>query len=146
LEEVTTTAEIIDENEYARLLSQALPHVIHTEAENDRCTAVLEALTFKNTKTDEEQRLSELLTLLIENFEERVYALPLSTPVDIIRHLMEANGLRQADMVEVFGTPSVVSEILNGKRSLSKTHIAKLAQRFHVSPELFFPPLVPAAH
>jgi HTH-type transcriptional regulator/antitoxin HigA len=138
---MTTVAEILDENEYSGLLSQTLPHVIHTEAENERCTAALEALTFKSIKTDEEQRLIELLTLLIEDFEERLYALPPSTPIDIVRHLMDANGLRQADMVDVFGTPSVASEVLNGKRALSKKHIAKLAQRFHVSPELFFTPL-----
>lgn len=137
---MTATAEIVNENEYARLLSQTLPHVIHTEAENERCTAALEALTFKNTKTDEEQRLIELLTLLIEDFEERLYALPPSSPLEIIRHLMDANGLRQSDMVDVFGSPSVVSEVLNGKRSLSKTHITKLAQRFHISPEVFFTP------
>jgi HTH-type transcriptional regulator/antitoxin HigA len=137
---MTTVAEIVDEKEYAGLLSQALPHVIHTEAENERCTAVLEALLVKSTKTKEEQRLVELLTLLIENFEERVYALAQSTPLDVVRHLMDANGLRQVDMMDVFGSPSVASEVLNGKRNLSKTHITKLAARFHVSPEVFISP------
>lgn len=136
---MTSAAEIVNEQEYADLLSRALPHVIHTEAENERCTAVLEALLAKSAKTEEEQRLVELLTLLIENFEERRYAFPPSTPADIVRHLMDANGLRQVDMMEIFGSPSVVSEVLSGKRDLSKAHIVLLAERFHVSPELFFP-------
>jgi HTH-type transcriptional regulator/antitoxin HigA len=38
----------------------------------------------------------------------------------------------------VFGTPSIVSEVLNGKRKLNKDHIKRLSRRFHISPELFF--------
>jgi Predicted transcription regulator containing HTH domain len=52
---------------------------------------------------------------------------------------MAANGLKQSDMVDIFGTRSVASEVLSGKRDLSKTHIQKLSQRFNVSPEVFFP-------
>ena len=51
---------------------------------------------------------------------------------------MDANGLRQADLVDVFGSPSVVSEVLRGKRDLAKSHIERLSRRFHVSPGLFF--------
>ena len=133
------TAEIADHDEYAHLLVDALPHVIHTETENARCTAVLEGILRKKNRTAEERRLAELLTLLIEDFEEQQYALPRRAgPVDLLKHLMESNGLRQVDLLEVFGTASVVSEVLNGKRQLSKAHIAKLSQRFHVSPALFF--------
>ena len=131
-------AEITDAGEYAELLRSALPHVIHTEAENRRCTAVLEGLLRKKKRSPEEKRLAELLTLLIEAFEEKRYNLPRAAPVDILRHLMDVNGLRQADLLDVFGTASVVSEVLKGKRELSKAHIAKLSGRFHVSPALFF--------
>jgi HTH-type transcriptional regulator/antitoxin HigA len=51
---------------------------------------------------------------------------------------MNANGLRQVDLLDVFGTPSIVSEVLSGKRELSKAHIARLSERFHLSPALFF--------
>ena len=83
--------------------------------------------------------MSELLTLLIEDFESKNYQLNAVSPVEIIRELMSANSLKQSDLVDVFGTKSVVSEVLSGKRDLSKAHIQKLCQRFHVSPELFFP-------
>ena len=69
-------AEITDREEYAHLLGDTLPHVIHTEAENVRSTAVLEGLLRKKGRTAEEKRLAELLTLLIEEYEERRYALP----------------------------------------------------------------------
>jgi HTH-type transcriptional regulator/antitoxin HigA len=139
LEKMSVTAEIIDEKEYAGLLSQTLPHVIHTEEENERCVAALEALLDKGNKTTDEVRLAELLTLLIEDFEERSYSLPPASPVEVIRHLMDVNDLRQMDLLDVFGTASVVSEVLSGKRDLAKTHIEKLSARFHVSPEVFFP-------
>jgi HTH-type transcriptional regulator/antitoxin HigA len=133
-----TPAEIIDSTEYAHLLAEALPHVIHTEAENERCTAVLETLLRKDDLTAEEDRLRELLTMLIEEFEQREYALPAAAPVEILRYLMDSNGLRQIDLLDVFGSASVASEVLSGKRELSKAHIARLSARFHVSAALFF--------
>jgi HTH-type transcriptional regulator/antitoxin HigA len=136
---MTSAAEIINVEEYAHLLENALPHVIHTEAENERCTHLLETLLRNKKRSPEEQRLTELLRLLIEDFEEREYPMPRKAgPIDIVRHLMDANGLRQTDLLDVFGTASVISEVLKGKRELSKTHIVKLSQRFHVPPGLFF--------
>lgn len=129
----------IDRHEYAHLLSEALPHVIHNEPENERCTAVLDTLLRKKRRTAEEKRLGELLTLLIEEYEEKRFAVRHPAgPIDILRHLMDANGLRQVDLLDVFGTASVASEVLSGKRELSKAHISKLSQRFRVSPALFF--------
>lgn len=113
--------------------------MIHTEAENDRCTAVLESLLRTKSRTVEENRLVELLTLLIENFEEREYAMPKQADgAAILRHLMDANKLRQTDLLDVFGSASVISEVLKGKRELSKAHIVGLSDRFHVSPAVFF--------
>jgi HTH-type transcriptional regulator / antitoxin HigA len=136
---MSLTAEITDPREYVHLLSEALPHVIHSDAENERSSAVLETLLRKKKRTAEEKRLAELLTLLIEEYEEKPFALRhRAEPVDILRDLMDANGLRQVDLLDVFGTASVASEVLSGKRDLSKAHISKLSQRFHVSPALFF--------
>lgn len=136
---MSAVAEIVDEREYRGLLATTLPHVIHTEEENERCTGILETLLRKKPRTAEESRLAELLTLLIEDFEEKSYAIAEgATPVDILRHLMDANGLRQVDLLDVFGTASVVSEVLSGKRELAKSHIDKLSKRFNVPPGLFF--------
>lgn len=51
---------------------------------------------------------------------------------------MEANDLRQKDLASIFGSESVVSEVLHGKRGLNKSHIEKLSKRFGVSPAAFF--------
>ena len=125
--------------EYATLLAKTLPAVIRSEKENQHYTALLEQLDRKGPKlTSAEQRLAELLTLLIEDFEERHYALKPATPVAVLEELMAANQLKQKDLLDIFGTPSIVSEVLSGKRKLTTEHIRKLARRFHVSPELFF--------
>ncbi|MGA7559866.1 MAG: hypothetical protein WCF61_15015 [Terriglobales bacterium] len=125
-------------SEYAALLSSTLPAVIRSEAENERYTALLEELDRKGSRmTAAERRMAELLTLLIEDFEEKHYALKTSSPVDVLNELVRANNLKQKDLLDVFGTPSIVSEILHGKRQLTTEHIRRLSRRFHVSPEVF---------
>jgi HTH-type transcriptional regulator / antitoxin HigA len=125
--------------EYATLLAKTLPAVIRSEKENEHYTALLEDLDDKGSKsTPAEQRLAELLTLLIEDFEERHYALKPASPIAALEELMAANELKQKDLLDIFGTPSIVSEVLSGKRKLTTEHIRKLARRFHVSPDIFF--------
>jgi HTH-type transcriptional regulator / antitoxin HigA len=125
--------------QYASLLRKVSPQVISNELENEAFTKELYDLDRRSRKlTLAEKKLAELLTLLIEDFEERHYDLPRANPLGALRSLMEQHGLKQRDLVDVFGTPSIVSEILNGKRELNKDHIRRLSARFHVSPELFF--------
>jgi HTH-type transcriptional regulator/antitoxin HigA len=135
----TGTAQV----EYASLLRRTAPAVIHSERENERCISLLEALDRKSDRKSEkltaaERRLAELLTVLIEDFEEKAYALKPARPIEVLRELMQANNLKQKDLLEVFGTPSIVSEVLREKRGLTVEHIRKLSRRFHVSPEVFF--------
>ena len=125
--------------EYRSLLTRVLPKVIHTERENEAYTEILYALDRRSKHlTSAEKELAELLTLLIEDFEERHYRLPRAKPLDVLRFLMDQHGLKQKDLVDVFGAPSIVSEVLSGKREMNKDHIKRLSARFHVSPELFF--------
>jgi HTH-type transcriptional regulator/antitoxin HigA len=125
--------------QYASLLTSSLPAVIRSEAENERHLAMLEELDRKGkTITAAERRLADLLTLLIEDFEEKHYALKHARPLEVLRELMMANNLKQKDLLDVFGSPSIISEILQGKRQLTVEHIRALSRRFRVSPEVFF--------
>ena len=133
------TALAIKTPEYARLLAQILPSVIHSEAENEHFIEILEKLEHRSRKWNPaEAKLAELLTLLIENFEDNNYKLKAATPIEVLRELMEANNLKQKDLADVFGTKSTVSAVLNGKRDMTREHIKRLSQRFRVSPEVFF--------
>lgn len=126
-------------SEYASLLTSALPAVIRSEAENERLIAMLEELDRKGSRLSAaERRMAELLTLLIEDFEERHYALRAASPIEVLNELMRANNLKQKDLVDVFGTPSIASEVRSGKRKLNAEHIRRLSRRFKVSPEVFF--------
>jgi HTH-type transcriptional regulator/antitoxin HigA len=125
-------------SEYASLLTTTLPGVIRSEAENERHIAMLEELDRKGRMSASERRMAELLTLLIEDFEERHYALKAASPIEVLSELMLANNLRQKDLLDVFGTPSIASEVLSGKRKLNAEHIRRLSRRFKVSPEVFF--------
>jgi HTH-type transcriptional regulator/antitoxin HigA len=127
----------IGKQEYRDLISRTLPHVIQTEAENEHYIRVLEYLDALPHATAAQRALADLLTVLIEDFEERHYALTPATPLEHLTELMAANDLKQKDLLDIFGTPSIASEILHGKRQLTTAHIRGLSERFHVSPELF---------
>src|SRR5579862_9045820 len=120
--------------DYGMLLEETKPEVVHGEQENQRQIEMLEKLTAKQEATEAERKLIELLTVLIEDFETKNYPVVEVGPLDIIRHLMEEHQLRQKDLVDVFGTESIVSDVLNGKRDLNKDHIKRLSERFKVSP------------
>jgi HTH-type transcriptional regulator/antitoxin HigA len=125
--------------EYSALLKKFPPKVIRTEEENETYSKILYQLDQRSKSlTRAEKELAELLTLLIEDFEEKHYRLPRAKPVEVLHFLMNQNGLKQKDLVGVFGTPSIVSEVLGGKRDLNKDQIKRLSERFHVSPEVFF--------
>jgi HTH-type transcriptional regulator/antitoxin HigA len=124
--------------DYGALLKEIQPEVIHTEQQNAVFIAKLEKLTSMKRVTPAQEKLIELLTVLVEKYESKHYPVPDAGPLDIIRHLMEQHGLRQKDLIDAFGTESIVSDVLNGKRELSKDHIMRLSARFHVSPAVFF--------
>jgi HTH-type transcriptional regulator/antitoxin HigA len=125
--------------EYLALLKKFSPRMIRTEKENEAYTEILYELDQRSNKlTAAEKELARLLTLLIEDFEDRHYQLPRAKPLEVLQFLMDQHGLLQKDLADIFGTPSIVSEVLSGKRDLNKDHIQRLSRRFHVSPELFF--------
>lgn len=124
--------------DYGALLSETKPEVVSSEQQNQVYIERLEKLTSQETVSPAEEKLIALLTVLVEEYENKHYPVPEAGPLDIIRHLMDAHNLRQKDLVDVFGTESIVSDVLNGKRDLAKDHIRRLSTRFHVSPSVFF--------
>ena len=85
----------------------------------------------------EEDTLFDLMVFLVEDFESRAYPIPDAPPQDILRFLMEQRDMKQADLVPILGSKGHVSDIVNGKRGISKEHAKALAAFFHVSPEVF---------
>jgi len=128
----------INKARYGDLLQETLPRPIRTEAENERYLRVVEHLMSLGKRITREQReLLDLLVLLIERFEAERYALSPASPVEALRELMQQRGMKLADLAALIGSKGVASEILNGKRALSKANIKRLAGYFGVSPEVF---------
>lgn len=123
---------------YGKLLTQYLPKVITNEVENERALNIAETLSNKSDLTPEEEQLLDLLVTLIENFESKEYSFDNnSTPLSRLIFLAEANNLRQVDLLDIFGSKGITSEVFNGKRQISKTHAVKLGERFNVDAALF---------
>ncbi len=128
----------IDPNAYGELLKKYLPQRITNEVENERVLNIAETLSNKHDLTPEEEQLLDLLVTLSEKFETETYSFgKSSTPLSRLHFLMEANNLRQADLLDIFGSKGIASEVFNGKRQISKTHAIKLGRKFNVAPVLF---------
>lgn len=126
-----------DKIAYSNLLSQYSPQVIETEEEYNRTLAIAEKLTFAKNRTPEEKALHKLIVTLIETYETENYPMEESAPYEILQHLMESSYTRQADLVGVIGSSGVVSEVVNGKRSISKAQAKALGEYFKISSSLF---------
>lgn len=127
----------INPESYAQLLAFYQPKVIETEAENDLAIVKAQELEHKANRSKEEEAILELLVTLIEKFEEENYPIPEGTPHSMLLHLMESNNIKQENIVGVIGSRGVVSEVVNGKRSISKTQAKALAEFFSVDAGLF---------
>jgi HTH-type transcriptional regulator/antitoxin HigA len=129
---------VLNPTRYAKLLSKALPKVIGSEEEFGRIAAELEGLDFAGRPLSAEERaLADLLAKLIQDYDDRRHPLPALPAHRMLRYLMEQRNLRQRDLVAVLGPSSVVSDVVNGKRSISKTQAKKLAAFFRAPVEVF---------
>jgi HTH-type transcriptional regulator/antitoxin HigA len=114
------------------------PTPITSERQYEEYLSVLDKLASEEHPTGVEEEYAKVLMTLIEAYEEERHSIADASPVEVLRTLMEANNLRQKDLAPIFGSESIVSEVLHNKRGLNKTHIEKLSKRFRVSPAVFF--------
>ena len=126
-----------DRNVYRNLLTEVIPVAIETEEEYERVLKIAEELTFKKNRTTEEKALHKLLVILVEAYETENYPIEESAPHEILQHIMESSGTRQIDLVGIIGSSGVVSEVVNGKRAISKAQAKALSDYFKVSSSLF---------
>ena len=127
-----------DQRKYSQLLALAAPVVIYGDAEYERTMAESEKLLRKrNNLSPEEMLLLDLLSTLVGRYEDETEDFPASPPHRALQFLLEQNDLRQADLVHIFGSRGRVSEVVNGKRTISKAQAKALGDFFKVAPDLF---------
>ncbi len=135
---MSTVVSAINQQKYGKLLARVRPTVIRTEDQNDRMLALVEQFMAKGDRlTPEEGELLRLLGKLIADFEAEFYHLGDAEPHEVLQELMDARGLKQTDLAQLFGSKGRASEVINGKRAISKAQAKALAEVFHVSAELF---------
>src|SRR5262245_39427422 len=123
---------------YAGLLAETLPTIIETESQNRRMLKVIKRLMDKGDEmTPEDVELAKLVGHLIQEFEQRFYKPETATPREVLIELMASNDLKQVDIVHIFGSKGITSEVINGKREISKANAKALGKFFNVPADVF---------
>ncbi len=112
-----------------------IPKIVKTAEQYEKVLARIDDLMEAKLGTSEGDEL-ELLTTLVELYEEQAFPIEMPTPIEAIKFRMEQAGLKQQDLVPFFGSSSKVSEVLSGKRTLSLSMIRALHQGMGISAEV----------
>jgi len=121
----------------AEMIAHGAPRVIHNDAELEAYTDALFELTALENPSSSQVQAIELLTLLVERYEQEHYPVPAADPISVVRFLMEHQGLAQRDLIPEFGSESAVSMFLSGRRTLTLAQVRKLSERFKLSADIF---------
>jgi HTH-type transcriptional regulator/antitoxin HigA len=131
--------------EYRSLVSEFPPRPISDEAQLARTEDRIADLLALPRRTRAQDDYLDLLTYLVRVWEDEHVEIPPLSGVELVRALCDERSIPHRALVPIFGTPSIVSEVLSGKRELQRKHIEGLAAFFHVSPAAFFPTAVVAS-
>jgi HTH-type transcriptional regulator / antitoxin HigA len=127
-------------NGYLKLVRLFPLRPIRTEAELDRATAVVNSLLDRNQLSAAEQDYLDVLGDLVERYENIHHAIGDVSDADALEHLLEAKDATQVAVARATGiAESRLSEVLRGKRQLTRAQITKLAAYFHIGPAVFLP-------
>ena len=120
------------------LIKDEAPKTISSREQHEIYLERLVELQRKAHRSREETETAKLLVVLIADWESKNVQIDKPSGIEVLRELMEVNGLRQKDLAEDLGGESIVSLVLQGKRLLNRQQMERLGERFHVSPGTFF--------
>ncbi len=109
--------------------------LITTEKEYDKALDRLNEIFDASPKSKEGQE-ADVLALLIEEYEEKNYAIDSPDPITAIRIRMQEMEIKQKDLVGVIGSKGIVSEVLNRKRKLTVTMIRNLSEKLKIASQI----------
>lgn len=121
----------------AEMIAHGAPRVIHNDAELEVYTDALFQLTALEAPSPSEAEAIELLTLLVERYEQAHYPIPAADPISVMRFLIEQQRLTQRDLIPQFGSESAVSMFLAGQRKLTLEQVRRLSARFKLPADVF---------
>ena len=127
------------------MIERGAPRLIRSDKELERYTDALFELTALAKPSVAEIEAINLLSLLIDKYESERFAIAAASPIEVLKFLMEQNGLQQRDLMGELGSESNVSLILSGKRNLTLPHLRRLSTRFGVPASVFLESVAEAA-
>jgi HTH-type transcriptional regulator/antitoxin HigA len=123
---------------YFALIQRFPLRPIRTEAELDQATDMIHALLDRGRLDAGEQDYLDVLSDLVESFEEEHHPIPAPSDAAMLAYLLELKNVRQSELGTKTGIAhSTISEVLAGKRQLTRGHIEKLAAFFDIEPGVF---------
>lgn len=126
-------------DKYIQLLLQFPPRTIKDDRELEATQVIIDRLLDRNELSPEESDYLNVLGALVFEYEQAQTPIPDIYGVELLKVLINERQLRQKDLIPIFKTESIVSDILNEKRQLTVRHIQELAEFFNLSPAVFFP-------
>lgn len=132
-------ADRVKPAKYGQLLAAALPVTIRSEAEYGRALEAVNSLMSKaeSKLTREEDALLDLLTTLIERYEDEHHPIPDLPGNEVLAFLLQERGLKQSDLLPIFKSRGVISELVSGRRTIGLSIAKKLGKFFDINPEVF---------
>lgn len=124
---------------YSELLQVFPPRPIKSQSEMWATQQVIDSLIDRAPLTPDEEDYLNVLGTLVYEYEQTQEPIPDIYGIELLKVLIEERDLRQKDLVPIFKTESIVSDILKNRRQLTTRHIQELAEFFHISPAAFFP-------
>ncbi len=123
---------------YLELIRQFPLRPLRTDADLDAAVAVVDALIDQDDLSAPEQDYLDVLSDLVEAYEEAAVPIKPVGDAEMLRFMIEAKGITQTQVAKAAGiAESTISEVLAGKRKLNRTQVGKLARYFHVEPGVF---------
>jgi HTH-type transcriptional regulator / antitoxin HigA len=111
---------------------------IHSDRELDTALAVIDRLLDQKRLAPDERDYLDVLSGLVERYEQERHPMPSVSDAEMLRHLIEAKGVTQVQAARATGiAESTISAVLAGNRRLNREHIEKLARYFHVGGQAF---------
>lgn len=111
----STLRTLQDEDEYQAALKAVRPYF-----ENEPAEGTTEAAHF------------DALVLLIEQYEAKHYEIPIASPVDVVKAVMEARNFDRNDLIAVIGSKSRAADLLNGRREINLDQIRKISKAWGI--------------
>ena len=132
------TLGIRNNNAYIELLKSFPPRPITSEEEFLSTQKVINLLIDKGELTPDEEDYLDILGNLVYEYEEKHNTIPDIYGVELLKALIDEFCVQKKDLLSIFESESILSEILTGERPLTVDYVHKLADFFHISPSAFF--------